>query len=79
MRQVEYSEGDRGPEATVFEVVFPPGRTPNILLEESQPGNKVGLILTRRVRKVYSIGAVSKDGFDQGVLRALFGGTVCPG
>lgn len=38
---MEYSEGDRGPEATVFEVIFPPGQTPNILLEESQPGNKV--------------------------------------
>lgn len=25
----------------MFEVVFPPGETPNILLEESQPGNKV--------------------------------------
>ncbi|CAM9345644.1 unnamed protein product, partial [Ectocarpus sp. 6 AP-2014] len=39
--EVAYSEGAIGPEATVFEVVFPPGRTPNILLEESQPGNKL--------------------------------------
>lgn len=36
-----YSEEGKGPEALVFEVVFPPGDTPNILLEESQPGNKV--------------------------------------
>lgn len=40
-----YSEGGKGPEAMVFEVVFPPGDTPNILLEESQPGNKVWIIL----------------------------------
>ncbi|CAB1113702.1 unnamed protein product [Ectocarpus sp. CCAP 1310/34] len=39
--EVAYSEGAMGPEATVFEVVFPPGHTPNILLEESQPGNKL--------------------------------------
>ena len=36
-----YAEGGMGPEALVFEVVFPKGDTPNILLEESQPGNKV--------------------------------------
>lgn len=41
MPQVVYSEGSRGPEALVFEVIFQPGETPNILLEEKQPGNKV--------------------------------------
>lgn len=41
MSQVVYAEGGMGPQALVFEVVFPKGDTPNIMLEESQPGNKV--------------------------------------
>lgn len=44
--KVLYSEEGMGPEAMVFEVVFPPGETPNILLEESQPGNKVSLYIS---------------------------------
>lgn len=43
--KVLYSDEGMGPEALVFEVVFPPGETPNILLEESQPGNKVSLYI----------------------------------
>eukprot|EP00904_Undaria_pinnatifida_P008617 jgi/Undpi1/4886/HiC_scaffold_19.g08238.m1 len=41
--EVVYAEGGMGPQALVFEVVFPKGDTPNIMLEESQPGNKLSV------------------------------------
>ncbi|CAM9806022.1 unnamed protein product [Scytosiphon promiscuus] len=43
VEKVAFSDAGAGPEATVFEVVFPPGQTPNILLEESQPGHKLAV------------------------------------
>lgn len=79
--QVAYSETGKGPEALVFEVVFPPGETPNILLEESQPGNKVseesGSVLVEHPKPAISLSlGCAPDILDRFVLGYLFVGAI---